>query len=663
MLVYWVDDIVHWTEDEIWAHENDFAPIRLNFVDGEIETTWQQIIVSWYFWEAFRDYPRAEISVRHYLHDEFDSAGLEGKILNRVKETIIETYPHEDLENIQAVIYRGSNLQHNAMTTRGEKYAAFPDALGLLEIYEHPEIAKANHDMEPSSAGINRLYGVISRVIEDDDNLKFNDMGAACRMGQTKMAQFHQVVGKRGKCSEVDQTIFPNVVNAGFFEGIHRPSFFAMISRDAAKALQATDDPVKQTEYYNRELQLFTYIVKEIEMGDCGSTETIPWVVKKGELDNILPGKIYVDPVKGLTPISPGDEHLVGQTIQLRNVACCWHPKDGVVCSTCMGQIGRSVQRGTNLGHASTVTQNEKVSQDVISTKHLLRSADSEGFEIDSFYRDYMVNASDISELMLSEAIWNKHVEVEIDMAYLPRLSDIHAMSTFRTQDLMRISGVEDIRIIVHQDDEKKSTIEELVSTSHSSYKPYLTEAFVQHMKDYGFENLGKKIRVDLLNWDSSESILKFPERHSSTLEMMLELKSNIFMSSKESKERLRYDLTDPDILAMALKDITAMTNRKFSVNLAIVEIVLLAMMSRDPKNNDFRLPKKGTGRRFATKSEIVGGRSLSMKAAYEKQYQMILAPISYDPIKESLPFDHLLLDVKKYKTAKEIIAERRKAK
>ncbi|NCB27305.1 MAG: hypothetical protein EOM62_17915 [Bacteroidia bacterium] len=578
-----------------------------------------------------------------------------------MKEEIISVYPHENLENIQAAIYRGNNRQHNAMTTRGEKYADFVDALTLLEIYEHPEIEAANRDMEATSAGINRAYGVISRVIDKDPVLRHNSIGAACHMGQTKMAQFHQVVGKRGLCSEVDQTIFPHVVNAGFFEGIHRPSFFAMISRDAAKALQATDDPVKQTEYYNRELQLFTYIIKEIEMGDCGSTETIPWLVKKGELDNILPGKFYVDPVKGLMAIKAGDDHLVGKEIQLRNVASCWHPKDGTICSTCMGQIGRSVQKGTNLGHAATVTQNEKVSQDVISTKHLLRSAETEGFEIDDFYKDWMVNASDISELMLSEKIWNHHVEVEIDMAYLPRLSDIHALSTFRPQDLMRISGVEDILLIAHQDDENKTVTEELVSTSHSSYRPYLTEAFIKHMKDYGFQNLGKKIRVDLLHWDPSESILKFPERHSSTLEMMLELKSNIFMSSKESKERLRYDLTDPDILSMALKDITAMTNRKFSVNLAIVEIVLFAMMSRDPKNNDYRLPKKGTGRRFATKSELMSGRSLSMKCAYEKQYQSILSPLSYDPIKESLPFDHLLLDVTKYKSAQDILKEKKR--
>lgn len=646
MRIEWAEDIAHWTEKELWSKENDFDRFRLMFDDGEIETDWSQTIVSWYFWEVFRDYPDAKISIRHHLWDDFDSPGLELKILNRMKEAVIDAYPDEDIENIQATIYRGNNRLHNAFTTEGEAYLDTVDALTLLDIYDRPEIQNALAEMEPSPAGVNRAYGVISRVIATDPFLRGNSMALACHIGQTKMAQFHQVLGKRGLCSEVDQTIFPNVVNAGFFEGIHRASFFAMISRDASKALQATDDPVKQTEYYNRELQLFTYVVKEIWKGDCGSTETIPWTVKKNELDNILPGKIYLTDKGELKAIKAGDTFLVGKTIQLRNVASCWHPDDGVVCTTCMGQLSRSVQKGTNLGHAATVTQNEKVSQDVISTKHLLRSAESEGFEIDPFYKDYMVNASDISELMLSENIWNNHVEIEIDMAYLPRLSDIHAMTDFRPQDLMRISGVEDVTIIVHQGDEKGTIKEELIATSHSSYKPYLTAAFVQHMKDYGFQNFGRKIRVDLKNWDSSESILKFPERHSSTLEMMMELKSNIFMSSKESKERLRYDLTDPDILAMALKDISEMTNRKFSVNLAIVEIVLYAMMSRDPKNGDFRLPKKGTGRYFATKSDIMSGRSLSVKCAYEKQYQNMLSPGSYDPIKENHPFDHLLLDV-----------------
>lgn len=645
MEIFYADDICQWSERELWRKENDEREHRLIFGDGEITTTWQQTIVSWYFWEGIRDYPLTPLSMRMHVANDFFSPGLEGKLENRVTNAIIEAYPKEDLENIQAAMYRGKNLSHNAFTSDGEAWNDTVDALTMLEIWEHPEIQKINDNIEPTQAGVNRAYGEITKVISNAPELRGNSMGTACHIGQTKLAQFHQVIGKRAFCSEVDQGIFPTMANAGFAEGVHRASFFAMISRDASKALQATDDPVKQAEYYNRELQLFTFVVKQVWDGDCGTTETIPWEVKKKELDKILPGKFYVGDDGKLQVIKPGDDHLVGKIIQMRHVAGCWHPKDGVRCSTCIGQLARSVQKSTNLGHAGTVTQNEKVSQDVISTKHVLRSADSEGFEIDPFYNGYMVNAGEMSEVMLSQDIWNEHVFLEIQMAYLPRLSDINAMDNFTNNDLTKISGIEDITVLIKNGEGFSRNA--IIPTSHGSYRPYLTEAFIKHMKDYGFENLGKKIRVDLMNWNSSESILKFPDRHSSTLEMMMELKSNLFMSNKESKDKLRYDLTDPDIMSMALTEICNMTNQKFSVNLAIVELVLYAMMSRDPDNGDYRLPKKGTGRRFDTKGNIMSGRSLSAKAAYEKQFSMVQSPSSYlNKLRSNHPFDYLLLDV-----------------
>lgn len=124
-------------------------------------------------------------------------------------------------------------------------------------------------------------------------------------------------------------------------------------------------------------------------------------------------------------------------------------------------------------------------------------------------------------------------------------------------------------------------------------------------------------------------------------------------MSSPDSKAKLRMDLTDPDILSSAIKDICDMTNRKFSVNLSIVSLVLYAMMSRDPKHGDYRLPKKGTGRHFDTKVNIMNGRSLSQKAAYEKQFTMVQSPKSYlNILRPNHPFDHLLLDVDKARAA-----------
>lgn len=651
MELLFAEDICHWTEKEIQAKMYDRTPFRLQFEDGEIISNWQETILSWFFWEAIRDYPLTPVLVKHHFNG--DDMAIEGKIQNRVHNSVLAAYPDEDRENVEAATYRAKNKLHNFFTTKGEEFAATIDALVLLEIWSHPEIKQAVADCPATKNGINQMYAKITKIINTSPDLRYNSLANASRAGLIKVAQLHQVLSYRGFCSEVDQRIFPNMVAAGFAEGIHRPSFLAQVSRDASKALQATDDPVKQTEYYNRELQLFTFVLKGVEIGDCGSDETIPWEVKASELDAVLPGNYYVLHTGEVRAIKTSDRHLIGQTIQLRNVACCWHPDDGMVCSTCVGKIGERVQKGTNLGHASTVTQNEKVSQDVISTKHLLISALSEWFQIDPFYAAYLINTSEISELMLSPEVWNRHVELEIDMRYLSRLADIHTRDSFTHADLQRISHVQDITMIIHHDDEKEKATEIVIPVSHGSYRPYFTEEFIFHLKDYGFTNEGRKIRVDMRNWDSSESLLKFPERHASTLEMMAELKSNIFMSSPDSKAKLRMDLTDPDILSSAIKDICDMTNRKFSVNLSIVSLVLYAMMSRDPKHGDYRLPKKGTGRHFDTKVNIMNGRSLSQKAAYEKQFTMIQSPKSYlNILRPNHVFDWLLLDVDKARAA-----------
>lgn len=645
MNLYYARDILHYHPRELWDLKDSKESFRLLFDDNEITTTWQQTLVSWYFWHPIRDYPETPLLMKFHVNNDFLSPGLEWKIENRISEAVIKAYPDENLENIEASLYRGVNLLHNAFATQGEEYIATVDVLAILEIYEHPDIQKAIKNVEPTQSGVTRCYTEINKVINNSPVLRSNEIARAAANGTLKLSQFQQVVGLRGFCSEADQGIFPTMVNASFATGINRASFFAIISRDATKANQATNDPVKQAEHYNRELQLFSYGVKSIEMGDCGSTETIPWVVKKKDLDFELDGKVMVNEDGTYHFIRPSDNHLVGKTVRLRHVAGCWHEKDGYRCSTCVGGIGRSVQRGVNLGHNATITQNKRVSQDVISTKHVLMSAVSEGFEIDQFYAGYLVNAGDESEVILSSEIWDKHVLVDIPLAYIPRLSDVVALQDFTPNDLIKISGIEDLTIIIMEDG--KVSREITIPTSHGSYKPYLTADFIQHMKDYGFDNNGKRIRVDLMNWDSSSSIIKFPDRHTSTLEMMLELKSNLFMSSKEGKERLRYDLTDPDIMAMALRDICDMTNRKFSVNMAIVELVLYSLMVRDPENGDYRLPKKGTGRRFDTKTNIMAGRSLSVKAAYERQFTMITSPSSFtNRIRPNHPFDHILIDV-----------------
>lgn len=650
MRTFYADDILHWDERQIWARVDDLDPITLIFSDGEIIADFPQTLISWYFWEYHRQYPGVPLCIKNHVYGEPLSKGLENKLHQRAVDQVLAEYPREDIQNLYKINAGITQRLHNAIATDGEEFQATLDALDFLEIHRHPKLKEIRERPITSKRDIANGYKESVYILSHDPSLNRNNLAIPHRGGFTKTGQMLQVIVKVGFRSEINQRIFFNPIPVGFSEHLKRLSFSAMDRCSAAQAQLATSEPVKRTEYYNRELQLITYVVHGVDQNDCGSKETIPWKVTKDDLEHVLPGKYYFDRDGELKMVRGKgyDNHLVGTVIRMRTPSKCQHPDDGVVCKYCLCENASRVQADTNPGFALTVTQNEAVSQDVISTKHHLVSAESESYVIHDHELKYISNLGDDKEITLSRDLWGKHVKVRFDVSDIFRLADIPIFNELKEGDLSRISTIKEMVLIIDNGD--KNPKMDIVPVSRGSYRPFLTKEFIQYMRDFSFQTVGKYIEVDLMNWDNAETILRFPERRGSTLEQMEELKSVIFMSSDIGKELLRRDLTDPVNLAGAIRLVCDMTNRKFSVNLGIVELVLYCMMGRDPKNGDYRLPKLGTGIHFAPQTRIMSGRSLSAKAAYERQFEMIADPKSYiHRIRPNHTFDPLFLNIKKW--------------
>jgi len=649
---FYAEDILHWSRPKLWSRLEDWEPINLKFIDGDIVTTFHQTIISWYFWEYHRRYPEIELRVENHVFDERMSPGLQNKLQKRAADQILAIYP-EDLQKTFEIHAWTTQELHNDIVTIGEDYQDTLDSLDLLQIYRHPKLREILANLSEDKRAISKMYQEYQKVLETDPAFRFNKFSNTLRNKQAKVGQAMQVVAIIGYRTEINQNIFRTMIPVGFSVGAKRLSWSVMDRCSASRAELATDEPVKRTEYYNRELQLVTYVLKGVATTDCGSRETIPWEVTSDDLHHVLPGKYYYDAngelrmirAKGEEWVHP-DTHLIGKTIRLRTPSLCHHPDDGVVCKYCLCENAERIQKGTNPGFALTVTQNEQVSQDVISTKHHLASAIAEVFQIEEHLQRYISNAADSLEIALAEPMWAKRLKVRLDLRDIPRLSDITLLDQVTESDAARISAVKTIVLVIDNGDKKPT--EMVIPVSRGSYRPYMSREFIKYMKDFGFNLANKYIEVDLMHWPDADTLLKFPERSGSTLELMEELKSEIFMSSKEGKLKIKADLQDPEILAMCIKDTSDMTNRKFSVNLGIVELILYCMMARDPKNGDFRLPKKGTGRHFVPQAKIMNGRSLSAKVAYERQYEMIADPKAYiHTARPNHEFDHLLLNVK----------------
>lgn len=647
--MYYARDILYWSEDDMWHRVKDRRPFILRFDDGEIDTTWGQTMFSWYYWNLHRRWPDAPLEMKHHLCGQPVSKEIENKLQQRAREAVMSVHPDIKAREFYRMFAESTNAISNATAARAVAYENSADALGMLKIYDHPEIQQALREFDGSKRSLQRLYATGDRVMQTAPDLAHDSQIRMYRNGQSKRAQVHQYYLSRGFCSDIHQRIFPRAVRPGYVSGIKKVSEWLMDSRTGSIAQLATTVPVEQSELFNRESQLITYVLHRMDREDCGCEDGIPWEVDRSDLDTVLPG-VYHKTERGWVPIRKSDRHLLGQRIEIRSPFTCMHPDDGVVCQKCIGDSARDMDDEANPGFMMTIEMNKDTTQDTISTKHMLASANGEVFNVDPFYTAYITNEINPSELTLAPEIWNALIQVRFHTNDFLSLADITAVPERALAEPSRISEIGEMELTIDRQDGLRPE-RLVVPVSKGSLRPHISKELMQYMVDNGFDVMGDWVTVDLKQWPSENTMLTFPERRSSTLELLRDFKTAIFMTDRASRLRAKRDINDPEVLSDCLKELSDISNRKFTVNLSITMVIMYCMTVRSIRQSDYRLPKPWTSRMFCPQSRIMTGRSLSGKLAHSRQYELIPDPRSYvDKMRVGHNFDHLLLNVDEWR-------------
>lgn len=662
----YADDVLQYTKEEIWALIHDEEPFTMMFDDTSLEVTWRENLLSWYFWEYHRQYPRIPILVNHHIQGFYLTDGLQIKLSERIVEEIRKWYPDENEENILTLTYQ---IEQAIRIDFGEskevvRYMRSLDAESFVRIYKNEKIRNIIESTPPTRTGIHRGYDLIRDELMNNPDLSNDEIACSVRENGTKLGQCLQMIGYRGFTSEMNQSIFPNPVMSNYSTGIRRLSAFAQGSRDATKALMATVNPVKLTEYFNREMQLFTMSIKEIRLRDCGSTATIPWRVKTDDLDGIINGAYYYDEVGQLREVRKKDRHLIGQTINIRTAAYCQEKEDGVYCLCCTGSLGLQMEwsngKSANAGYLMTVAQNKKITQDTISTKHLLLSAVGETYVIDTYYKKFISNFEDGLELYLSTEMIGKNFKLSFrtedlkSLAFLNQFND-EEDKVIEGIPLQNYSLLEDVIFLIDDETGQRHYKPEIVALSHGAFKPSLSYEMLRYIRDKGLTQSNGRSTVDMMDWNIEYPMFQLPVRHSSTLDYMKEIKQYLFggdttKNKNDNAWRYHANYDDPELLYRLISDTVERINVKFKVNYGIVNIIVVALMARNPSVGDYRPPKLFTGKSFCSYNSIMSGRSLSAWAAHEKQKEIIVRPESYvHRIRSNHPMDFLVTDVPEY--------------
>ena len=618
---------------------------------NKVTTTSRRIIFSNYIWDIHRRYPKLPVTEEHLLIDGKISTSNYLDILSAIYRDWYFTYhddPNEDIEELWYLIYQTTNTIYNEFISSVDDYVETLSAIDFLDVVKNPSIRQANNDVKPAQSSIDDAYEQISDTLRDGSVLKENAIAKAVRSSLVDMNQVLQCVGPRGFTTEINSKIYKDPIMVGYAHGMRKIEDALKESRSAVKALMYASGPLSICEYFNRKLQLVAQNIRNIYKTDCGSRHTIDWEVRLEDLKS-LDGMYYYDHCDRLCVIHKEDRHLNGHTIRLRTPFGCIHPDRQGICSTCAGQTSLSIPKGTNLGHVAAIAIGEKISQLVLSTKHVEGSSKVDDIEVDEEDLDYIHVGSDGNSYTISPNIRNEKLKMRIKRSEIS-LPDIKTMTDVEEIDPIELSAITEVTLFVGEPGSDGLTHEVTIPVSRGSRYASFSKPMLVYLKNTAPIEFTEKndYLIDLEYFDRSLTLFELPLKHRDMLEYQNQIETMIFSNDDKKRDtRIRCLSTFKDTeLSDALRYLMNAINSKLKINMTHISLIALAMAIRDqnPLSLDYRFPKGGESFSFQSLNVIMSYRSLGVKMAYQDQPAVVKYPENYiNSIRPSHPQDELI--------------------
>lgn len=624
MITVKAEDIFNLDLEQIWNLKEE--KINVQCTDGIVETHTRAIIFTWYTTEYNRIYGTP------YTVDQILPLGeilRNNTSVKYIERSLFNTYDHikdlSKMEELCLLAYQVTNSIYNDFTSRVIRYAGTINIFDFIDVFEEPSIKEANDSLLPTDESIMATYKVIDRVLTDKNTktLKKNNLYLNYISGMVSPGQIKQCVGPRGYLTDIDSNIFRYPVLSSYVGGIRTLADSMMESRSAAKSVIFNSIKISVTEYFNRELQLFNTILSRVEEGDCGTNDFLNFTVQEKDLGNIAGKYMYTN--NGLVVVKDTDRHLIGKTVALRSSLKCKHPNQYTVCSTCFGELFISIPVDTNIGYVSSGILGEKGSQTLMGTKHLDGTSKTDDFEISVLDKRYiklenfrqddaivnsikLIGSFDKTTLVLS----GKEAQGLSEIDY-KEVSDLNIASLTAIRNIQLIKG----------DGEFTETID--ITVAGGIRVGWLSEDFLRYIKTVGYQVSDKgNYIVDLSKWFKTKPFIILPMKQTDIAKYVRDVKSYVMTCGKKTA---RSKTIGTDKLLMGLyKLITS----KLQVNLAHIEIIMLAEMVTSLEPRDHNIPTDRTTGEIATYRDNVMFRSMGSAMAYQGQGRILTNPEVY---------------------------------
>jgi len=600
--------------NDIWKLSN--IEYTVTYEDNvTVNNTVKDLIFNRYCWELFSLNPNTPITsicdLRTFLNGTYFNFDTHYKFLEIIFKHIclnnnLEHYYQK--EPLLKRTYEVVNLIFNDIVNRVSDSVTTIDATDFVSLINSKEIKEIHDSLKPNPVSIENAYKSIKKHMQTIDS--DNNFVKAYRSKSINENQANQCIGPRGFVTDLDRTVFKQPILNGFIRGMGNLYEIMTESRTAAKSLNASDTQIKTSEYASRRIQLLTMSVNNVEPGDCGSTEYLDMFISKDALPN-MKGKYYFNPDTNQLDYIRGDEaHLVGSIVKLRTIFGCKVTNPANVCTVCLGKVAQNFKENSNLGYTMTSYLMEKLTQSILSTKHLTHSVKKAVIKLTGdankyFYTNEQNNIHFNPDLDTSSLVFilpNNRLSKLVDVLNLPHSN----ISLTKVGELETI-GIRNLNL--------KTVLTETVNISYKDRMSIITKEFLNYIRSTNIEadSRGNFI-INMSKFDKTLPIFHNPLKETNVILFVNKIASMI--------ETTKFKATDPYEKFISLFNAVI---EQLNCNMSVIEILVYATTTYNSFNKDYGLGRCSVHPNSEGKTALFRYRSLSGLLVYEKQLKEIL--------------------------------------
>jgi len=603
---------------------------KVVFEDNEIIfMTHKEIIHTRYILDLLVLYPEVKITSGYAISRYYTNGIFTSKTINKCYEFILKDIVDNvfkvkndftQLSNLQKHMFDILNTIYNDIGCEHINYSTSTNILDYVEIQSDErllsaiDVVREKRDVD----SINNAYDVLDNILTNDPNYKHNAIAKAYVGGMVNPNQIKQLLGPRGYVTEIDGSLFKYPIASSFTLGLSNMYDMAIESRSGAKALFLSNKAVQDSEYLARELQLVTMVVQHLEMTDCGNKEYVSWYVRpatdesKGDLHNLV-GKRYLDEDTNTEKIiSNNDTHLIGTSIKLRSAIKCKLKNSKHICSACFGELSYGIHDHSNLGHYCTSTVTQKITQSILSTKHLTSSATTNSIKLEGdalkFFTIKEKNGIAFRANVLGKKQSKMYIIITQQEAF--GIKDIVNVKDIPKIEATRVSRIESLNIVIETRAGRESYI---IPIKDGGKYGSFTHKFLEYIVTNGYKlDDNDRYIIDVSNWTYAAPIIVMPELEFSFLELAKNVKTLLkrIKISKGTKS-----VETPETMLQKLFD---MLNSKLDINIALLEVMIYAFTIKSYETKNFELARGVREQEIVGITDIMPNRSLGGLYAWE---------------------------------------------